>query len=566
MPTIDIDYNEFESLLGIKLDHDLDKLDEILSFVKSEVKLFNRQEGILSVEIKDTNRPDLWSVEGLARGLRSYLKIERGPRNYVAENSIVSVNVGAGLTKIRPYICCSIIKDLRLTDTKIKGFMYLQEKLDQTYGRSRQKTSIGLYDFDLITPPLSYIAVAPDAFSFVPLGFNDKLTLSEILEKHPKGIEYGSIVKKNEKYPLLLDSQQKILSFPPIINSNDLGKVTEKTRNLLVEVTGTMYQTTANTLNLVSLALIDQGGKAYSATVNYPKTNFYKKTNDITPGFGNRTVNLDVDYAKKLLGLKLSPEKIADLLLTAGLGVEKIGDAFVEVIVPCYRVDVMHQVDLIEDVAISYGYNNIEPLWRDLPTTGSMRSEQSLLDVTRELMVGLGYQETLNYTLTNSETLFSKMNIEDQKVVELLNPKIVTMHCLRNWLLPSLMEFLSKNQSLEFPQKIFELGTVTLLDETTETLSRDEFWLSGVTTHPNAGFTEIKSVLASLFMNLGIKWTIKKVSHSSFITGRAGKIIVDRKEIGVLGEVNPQVLAAWKLENPAAAFEVNLNKILFSKS
>jgi phenylalanyl-tRNA synthetase beta chain len=444
--------------------------------------------------------------------------------------------------------------------------MHLQDKLDQTYGRSRQKTSIGLYNFDLISPPLNYVAAKPNDFSFVPLGFEEEMTLSEILQKHPKGIEYANILNKNDRYPLLYDSKQKILSFPPIINSNDLGKVTEKTRNLLVEVTGTMYQTTLNTLNLVTLAIIDQGGNSYSATINYPEDKFYQIKKDTTPVFKSRNVRIDIEYLRKMLGLELDPEKIVDLLLMAGLGVEKIGETFVEVIVPCYRVDVMHQVDLIEDVAIAYGYNNIEPLWRDLPTTGSRRPEQSLIDTTRGLMVGLGYQETLNYTLTSLETLFEKMNLEKQKVVELINPKVVTMTCLRNWLLPSLIEFLSNNQSVEFPQKIFELGTVTLLDKTTETLSRDEFWLAGVTTHPTAGFTEVKSVLDSLFMNLGTSWSIEKTFHSSFIDGRIGKIIVDKNEVGVLGEINPQVLENWKLENPAAAFEVNLHKILFSDS
>ena len=566
MPTIDVSYNEFETLLGIKLDDDLNKLDDILSLVKSEVKLFNRQEDVLSIEIKDTNRPDLWSVEGITRGLRSYLKNKSGLRDYFVNDPIADVNVGFGLEKIRPYICCSIIKDLNLDDTKIKGFMHLQEKLDQTYGRSRQKTSIGLYDFDLITPPLSYVAVAPDDYSFTPLGFDNELTLSEILEKHPKGIEYGHIVKKNANYPLLLDSKQKILSFPPIINSNDLGKVTDQTRNILVEVTGTMYQTTANTLNLVSLALMDQSGKAYATIINYPDEDFYKKTIDETPNFNYRIFNLDINYTKKLLGLDLSPKKIAELLLTAGMGIEKINNTSIDVRVPCYRVDVMHQVDLIEDVAISFGYNNIKPIWRDLPTTGSMRSEQDLIDLVRELMVGLGFQETLNYTLTNSETLFKKMNFKQQKVIELLNPKIITMNCLRNWILPSLMSFLSQNQSLEFPQKIFELGTVTLLDNSTETLSRDEFKLAAVTTHSNASFTEIKSMVTSLFMNLGIDWSIENVSHSSFIRGRVGKIIINKKEVGVLGEIHPKVLEEWKLENPTAAFEINLNNVLFFNS
>ena len=207
-------------MLGVELNYDLKRLDEILSYVKSEVKLFNKEEATLSIEIKDTNRPDLWSVEGLARGLRSYLKLEKGSREYLVKESIVDVNVDVDLKEIRPYICCSVVKDLSLTDTIIRGFMHLQEKLDQTYGRSRQKTSIGLYDFDLISPPLNYMAVAPKDFSFIPLGFEEELNLSEILEKHPKGIEYGNIVNKNLKYPLLYDSKKKILSFEIVCNGS----------------------------------------------------------------------------------------------------------------------------------------------------------------------------------------------------------------------------------------------------------------------------------------------------------------------------------------------------------
>jgi phenylalanyl-tRNA synthetase beta chain len=177
-------------------------------------------------------------------------------------------------------------------------------------------------------------------------------------------------------------------------------------------------------------------------------------------------------------------------------------------------------------------------------------------------MVGLGYQETLNTTLTNQETLFKKMNTEPTKIIELSNPKIVTMTCLRNWLLPSLMEFLSINQSVEFPQKIFELGKITLPDQSRETRTRDEDWLAAVTAHPNANFSEIKSALDSFMGNFGVEWKIKETDHPSFIVGRVGKVEVSDVEVGVVGEVNPLVLEAWKLENPAAAFEVNFQKIL----
>ena len=565
MPTIDVDYAELERLLGVDLRGDMEKLDDVLSLVKSEVKLYNEQEGVVSIEIKDTNRPDLWSTEGLARALRGFLNVEKGLKQYDVGKALVDVHVDPQLWNIRPYICCSVVKNVKLTDTIIRGLMHLQDKLDQTYGRNRQKTSIGIYDYNLISPPLKYNVTKPSDISFVPLGFEEKMNLAEILERHPKGVEYGHIVKKYSVYPILLDSNRKVLSFPPIINSNDLGKVTEETRNVLVEVTGTVHQTVLNTLNLVTLALIDQSGKAYAATVRYPDEPFYASKKVLTPDFSNTRMDLSVEYANKVLGLQLTAERIAKLLLTAGFGVEKVSGNTLKVLVPCYRVDVMHQVDLVEDIAIAYGYNNIEPLWRELPTSGGVKPEQRLIDFAREFMIGLGYQEILTYTLTNPESLFEKMNREKTRVVEIANPKVVTMMCLRNWLLPSLMEFLGNNQSVEFPQRIFELGKVTLLDETKETKTRDEEWLAAATTHPNASFSEIKSALDAFFMNLGVEWKIKATLHPSFIEGRVGAAIVNGVDVGVLGEVNPQVLEAWKLENPVAAFEINMHEIIKSK-
>jgi phenylalanyl-tRNA synthetase beta chain len=572
MPTIDIYCAELEMLLDWSWQGDIEKLDWLLAFVKGEVKLYNEQEGIVSVELKDTNRPDLWSVEGLARVLRGFLKLEKGPRRYTSDKTILDVQVDAELSTIRPFICCSVVKNVALTDTIIRGLMHSQDKLDQTYGRSRQKTSIGLYNYDLVSSPLKYTVTKPSAIDFIPLGFEEKMNLAEILERHPKGVEYGHIVKKHNVYPILLDSNDNVLSFPPIINSNDLGRVTEETQNVLVEVTGTAHQTVFNTLNLVTLALIDRGGTAYATTVHYPNDPFYSVKQYITPLFDNRRMDLDISYSNKILGLQLSADLTAELLLIAGLGVEKINEDSIAVQVPCYRVDIMHPVDLVEDIAIAYGYNKIEPYWRELPTTGGAIPEQRLTDVARELMIGLGFQEILTYTLNNTENMVNKMNftqldwlVEKGRFVEIANPKVETMACLRNWLLPSVMEFLGYNQSIEFPQKIFELGKVTLIDETKETKTIDEEWLASAITHPTANFSEIKSVLDAFFMNFGVEWQISETSHPSFIEGRVGTVIVQGVNVGVLGEIHPQVIETWKLENPVVAFEINLHKIIKTK-
>jgi phenylalanyl-tRNA synthetase beta chain len=561
MPTIDIEYAEFEKLLGLQLHRDMEKVNEVLEFVKGEVKLWDEKASVMSVEIKDTSRPDVWNVEGLARALRGFLGLETGLREYKVGKSVVEIFVDEGLANIRPYIGCSIIKDVKLSDPIIRGFMHMQDKLDQSYGRNRQRTSIGMYDFDLIKFPLTYGVAKPTEASFVPLGFEEKMNLGQILQKHPKGIEYGHIVNKYPVYPILLDADGKVLSFPPVINSNDLGRISDQTRNVLVEVTGTMSETVLNTVKIVTLSLIDRGGKAYAAKVHYPKG----EAPVVTPDFEARSMDLDVDYVNKVSGLRLTARQIVELLPRAGHRAEKVDGDCVKVHVPCYRVDVMHPVDLVEDVTIAYGYNDIKPLWRRLPTTGGMRPEQALVDVARELMVGLGFQEVLTYTLTNPDNLFSRMNVKKGKAVELANPKVQTMTCLRNWLLPSLMEFLSNNLSVEYPQRIFELGKVTLLDEKREAGTRDEDWLAAVISHANASFSEIKSNLTALFMNLGLKWHIKEAKHSSFIEGRAGAAIVDGANVGILGEIHPQVLTRWKLENPAAAFELNMRKIAKTK-
>jgi phenylalanyl-tRNA synthetase beta chain len=565
MPTIDIEYNELEQLLNVQLNGDMEKLDDILAYIKAEVKGYNKQDQTVNIEFKDTNRPDLWSVEGLVRALQGYLGHKKGLKQYSAEKSDVQVFVSKDLYSVRPYICCALVKGIHLSDAIIKGLMHLQEKLDQTYGRSRQKTSIGIYNLDLIKPPIEYTAVKPTEVEFVPLGFAEKMGLDEILEKHPKGCEYGHIVKRNSMYPMLFDADGKVLSFPPIINSNDLGKVTEESRNLLVEVTGTLHKTVLNSLNLVVTMLIDRGGKAYTVTVNYPDNSEYTEKQVVTPDFTNRCMQLSVENTKKMLGLDLTGKQIAELLQVAGLGIEKVTESEVSVLVPCYRIDVMHQVDLIEDVAVAYGYNNIVPNWRELPTIGRAKPDQPLINHARDLMIGLGFQEILNTTLTNPENLFAKMSIEPKPLMELSNPKVVTMTCLRNWLLPGLMAFLSVNQSTEFPQKIYELGKVDHPDQSRETKVCEEEWLAAVTTHPAAGFSEIKSALDSFFANYGVNWVIKETAHPSFIEGRVGKVIVNGEEIGVVGEISPRVLENWKLENPAAAFEINLQKVLDKK-
>ena len=559
MPTIEIDYGDFIELLGREIPRDVEYLDELLSYVKGEVKLLKEDE--LHIELQDTNRPDLWCVEGLARALRGILGIEAGLKRYIIEGSSgVRVSVDPRLREIRPYIACSVIKGVKVTDTMIRQVMRLQDKMDQTYGRQRRRTSIGLYDFDLVTPPLRYSVAKPREVKFIPLEFEEELTLEEILNKHPKGIEYGHIIRHHPVWPIFMDSADKVLSFPPIINSNDLGRITEKTENILVEVTGTSYKTVLNTLMNVTLALADRGGRIYSAEIEYPYGDLGRV---VTPSLKTETMTISIDYIRKVIGMNLKPDILRDLLERSRYGILKVNENEITVEIPCYRIDIMHPIDIVEDIAIAYDYNRMKPRWPQLPTIGGKAPESRLRDIVRELMIGLGYQEILSYTISNPENLFTKMNLnpDSSSIVEIANPKIQYLTCMRNWLIPSLMEFLSHNIHVDYPQRIFEVGYCIIPDEKAENRTRDVEKLACATTHSNAGFTEIKAVLDALLTNLNLKYEIEETNHKSFIDGRVGKVIIDGEDVGIIGEIHPIVLERWRLENPTASLEINLDKI-----
>ncbi len=561
MPTVELYREDFESLLGTHLPEDIEKLNEILAYVKGEVKSIDYEE--IRIELKDSNRADIWSAEGLARALRGFMGFERGLKEYrVAGSSGVKVHVNPKLKNIRPYIGCAVVKGVKMTDAAIRQIMRFQDKMDQTYGRNRRRTSIGLYEFDLVKPPLHFTVAKPREVSFVPLEFNEKMTLEEILERHPKGKEYGHIVRQFPVWPIFMDSENQVLSFPPIINSNDLGRITEKTRNVLIEVTGTSYETVMDTLINVTVALADRGGEIYSAMIHYP---YAEMSDDVTPNLNVDTVKLDVSYVRKVIGLDLSVSEIVSLLEKARYGVSEFSDTKIIVQVPCYRVDVLHPIDVVEDIAIAYDYNRIPDEWPRLATVGKLSDETAFRDLIREIMVGLGFQEVLTYIMSNPETLFAKMNLKPSRVVEIANPKITSMTCLRNWLLPSLMELLSHNVHVDYPQRIFEVGYCVIHDEKQENKTRDIEKLACVNIYSNANFTEVKSQLDALLSSLGIEYELKETKHESFIDGRVGKVMIRGQKVGIIGEIHPQVLQNWGLENPASAFEISIDHLRLLK-
>ena len=556
MPVIDISLTDLKKLVGDKFPKNVEELEPHVHNLKGEIETVEGD--AISIKLGDANRPDLWCAEGVARELKGLLGAAQGIPKYAAHPSNYRVIVNGKLEKVRGYIACAVITGLKLSDLIIKQIMQQQEKIDASYGRNRKKTSIGLYNFDSLKWPLKYTMTKPHENEFVPLGFSEKLSPHEILKQHPKGQEYGNLLKGLSEYPIFLDSENKVLSMPPVINSNDLGQVNEQTENVLVEVTGTDYESANQVLRIIAMGLADRGGKIYEVKIDYP----YRKI-DTTPQFESKKISIGIPKANELLGTKFDAADITKLLRKMRYNLAPVSETeniphSLEIEIPCYRSDIMHPVDIYEDIAIAYGLNKFEREPLALPTSGKLSEQEKLSNKARELCIGLGAQEILNFTLTNKDNLFRLMTTKEENVIEIENPVSFTFSCLRNKLLPSLLEFLSKNTTKEFPQKVFEVGDIVYPDAKADEKSVTERRLAFAVSHPEATFTEARQALEAIFTNLGIKIAVKETEHESFIAGRCAAVWAGKERIGLVGEVHPQVLKNWGLEMPTVCFEIRL--------
>jgi phenylalanyl-tRNA synthetase beta chain len=543
MPVITVDINDFCKLVG--KDIPMKEIEEKLPMLGVGWEGIEKNE--FSVEV-NPNRPDMLSVEGLARAFSSFMDIKTGLRTYKAEKSIYMVKVDSATKPIRPYIVSAIVTGVEMTDEFIKSLMQIQEKLHITHCRKRRKAAIGIHDLDKVKFPVVYTAKDP-SYKFIPLGEEKEMTLDNILRHTSKGKDYGWVLKGMDKYPILIDADNKVMAMPPIINSIHT-MVEEKTKNLFIDITGTDDKTINEVLNVVVTSLAERGGKIQLVKVKYPDREIQ------TPKLDTKAMSLEPNYVNKLLGLKLTNSEMIKYLQRMGFDAVEVGKNL-QVIIPCYRTDIMHAIDLVEDIAIAYGYDRFVPEIPNISTIGEENPLEAFSTKLRTLLVGYGLQEVITFMLTNKENLYKKMLMEEKDVIETANPKTEEYSIVRNWLLPSLMEVLWRNRHREYPQNIFEVGDVIELNPSSDTGSKTMRRLGIVLCHSKANFSEMKSVVENILKNLEIKnYKMEESTLPCFIPGRAAKIVINEKNLGRFGEINPEVISNWELEMPAAACEL----------
>lgn len=544
MANAKFDRKTFEKEIG--------KIDEEM---QNKIALFGTTvENITEEEIEidvTPNRPDILSFQGFKRSFLAFLDKKTGLKEYKLNppQNNFEVQIDSSVKDVRPFTACAIIKKLKFNDTKIKEIIDLQEKLHSTMGRKRKKLAIGIYPLEKIELPIKYKAIEPDKIKFQPLESPKEMSGLEILQRHPTGRDYAHLLAGKIKFPIFEDNAGNILSMPPIINSEKTGRITEETTEVFIECSGFDFETLEKCLNIVATTLADMGGEIYQMKIK----------DKITPNLSTEKMKISTEHVNKKLGLELKEKEIKHLIERMG---HNYKDGIVEI--ANYRTDILHEVDLIEEIAIAYGYDKFEPI---IPKIATIGEEDKLATIKRkiaELLIGQNFLEISNYHLTKKQDQFTRMGIPEKQEkghIELEESK-TEYNILRKDLTHYALKILSENIDAEYPQKIFETGRVFNLTKE-QNIYESEKLCCAITP---GNFTEIKQIIEYIANLLDIKIELKESEKTDqhFIEGRTGDIIIENKTIGKIGEIHPKTLKNWKIKMPVALLELDLED--FSKS
>jgi len=541
MPVVELSYTRLQKLVGKVTKK---QISDALPFLGLDIE--SEDKDLVRIEYSP-NRPDYSTDFGIALGLQGLLSVKTGAiKLKIKKSNKYSISVKPEVSKIRPFVTGIVAKSGNIDNEILEQLIQMQEDLHMGIGRKRTKSSIGIHDLDKISFPLMYTTTNRNT-KFVPLKSTVENTISEILEQTDVGRDYGYILGNSAKVPIIFDSNGNTISLPPIINAA-VTTVTTKTKNLFVEVTGINKDDAEDMLSVVA-TILDSAG----FTLELVKISGAKNS---SPKLDSKKMTVSTSLINEILGLNLTTSKIISSLKKSRLDASSKGLNIICTI-PAYRFDIFGPMDLVEEVALGYGIQNLEPTLTPSQTIGQINPISLQLKSINQIMIGLGYLEALNSSLTSKRVLYDMTNRDSRKIISVLDSKSQEHTILRDSILPGLLENLSRNIHESYPQKMFETGTVFTIDDPIS----EKISFSSISAHKDANFTEIKSILQSaLKTGFGIAIETNTFSHPTFETGHCANVILNGKSIGVIGKINSKIVENYKIRVPVVGFEISLSE------
>ncbi|MBP2624392.1 MAG: phenylalanine--tRNA ligase subunit beta [Nitrosopumilaceae archaeon] len=543
MPVITLNLPRLKTLIG----QTIKTKDLIESLTALGLDIEEQNQTYVKIEYSP-NRPDYATDFGIASALKSFLQLDSKTYDFKIVQSDYKIKIDQNVKKIRPYLSAIVAKSsTNLNNDDIKQLITLQEDLHNGLGKKRSKASIGLHDLDKLSFPLLY-TTAKRSHKFVPLGKSSEFTLTNILNQFDIGEKYNHLLPNNTYLTIIKDHEGKTISFPPIINSA-YTTITNKTRNILIEVTATDDITANDVLSILVSTIC--------SISNYKFYNIKIGDNNISSQFRSRKITLDVQFVNNILGLQMSENQIVESLQKNRL-YSYIQNGKIICTIPRSRFDILGKIDLVEEILIGHGLQNLQP---ELPSSNNLGNKSHItkyLESLTMIMIGLGYNEVLNQSLIDKRIHYTLTQTKPNNLIK-FKESLNRNYILRNSITPSLLYNISKNIHNSYPQKLFELGTIFMKSN----LIEENINLACIQADQSANFTAIKSTLQSIFKPFGISFKTQRISSPIFSYGHAASIIFNSNVIGVIGEISKDVLHNFKIRVPVASFEIKLTGLLF---
>jgi phenylalanyl-tRNA synthetase beta chain len=504
------------------------------------------------------NRPDFSSYVGIVRALKGYLGLETGlPEYRIKSDNRFRIEIDGSVSSIRPHIRALVAKDTELDSDLIKMLIDMQEDLHMGVCNKRRAASIGLHDLSKIQFPLSYSTGGPD-ISFVPLDSNQARSLGEILSSTEMGKKYSYLLRKTNEFPILLDIQNEVVSFPPIVNSRST-RLDNLSKGIFLEITAIDPRVADLIIAIFAAALYDLKFHVYNVVLNEPNG-----TSSKSPNMSPISVSSRFTEINRCLGTKLPQEEIVRAAACSRLGTRVSSNGKLTCFVPKYRNDVRQVRDLIEEVMIGLGISKLSPTFPNVNVTGGRHPYSVLIDKIKEVLVGLGLLEIRNFVIVSSSMQFDSMGLkaDESSLFKIENSLISGHDILRNSLLPSLIDTVGHNIHSPYPQNLFEIGKVFTKGEP----ETEKWHLCVVLAHNKADYTSIKSILQSFLtaaFGKGVV-TTPMAFGGEYTNGRSASIIVEENDVGKIGEISDPVRQNYRIRVPVAAFELDLSFFLNS--
>ena len=575
MPTISVPQSLLRSLMAQQgFEHDVALVNEQLPLLGTDIDACTDEQ--LDIEIFP-DRPDLLSGETLAVAMANFLHNAPAKPHLEVGKSGITMSVDASLKSIRPVIYGAVVKGVHIPDDEeerevfIKGLMDHQEKLHFALGRGRRRASIGVHDLAKLAPPFRVVSV-PATHRFVPLACDEAMSVSEILQQHPKGVDYAHLLEGMTAFPMILDSNDDVLSFPPIING-DHTTVTHETNDFFIDVTGWDERACEASLMLICLQLAQRGGTVQSVEVTTCDGEALS-----TPMGDGQQHAVPEELVKQLLGRSFTDEELHKAIQRMGgqfdgrrpapadapertdkMAIASAGTSELQFTMPRWRFDILHPVDLIEELAIGHGYEDLGEDLPRAPLTALPREDHHLRRRLRESMQGLGMVQIQSLTLSNQEDQFMNMRwTPNHEITAITNPITVDHTILRQHLLPGLLKLLATNRHHDLPQAVYELGTV-VRDH------RNEDRLAFLTAERSGGFAAVRGRIQALCTDLGVKeWSAEPLAQGDgpWLAGRGAKLVINGQWVGCFGELDPAVASQYDLRVPLNGAELDVTALM----